>query len=99
MQYSKILVFHKHTNLLPYFYSKYNGKDITEERYLEIKRRYTDYRDVQLFLLVRYDDNKTICRIKCPINPMPVKGEFEAVSIASIFDFFASAGLGTQRHL
>lgn len=93
MQYSGVCIFHKRTNLLPYFYSKYNYGDFTSsERYDRAKARYANERDVQLILLIRYDGKKTICRIKCPINPIPVKGEFEASSMQGIFDFLRQHG-------
>ena len=92
MQYSRALIFSKHTNLLPYFYAKYNGTDISAVSYDRLKARYSVERDVELILLVRYDGNKTICRIKCPINPMPVDGEFAPVSMHGVCAFLHQNG-------
>lgn len=92
MQYSRALIFSKHTDLLPYFYSIYNGKDISQEQYDKWKARYEAERNVQLILLVRYEGKKMICRIKCPVNPMPVRGEFEASNMHSLFDFLRQQG-------
>ena len=92
MQYSRAFIFTKRTDLLPYFYAHYNGSAISSEQYARLKSYYERERNVQLILLVRYDGNKTICRIKCPINPMPVKGEFEASSVSSLIDFMRQNG-------
>lgn len=93
MQYSGVCIFHKHTNLLPYFYSKYHDGDFTsKERYDKCKARYEAERDVQLILLVRYEGGKMICRIKCPINPMPIRGEFVPSDILSVFEFLRQQG-------
>ena len=92
MQYNKALIFSKHTDLLPYFYGKVCNHYISTEQYARWKARYEVERDVQLILLTRYEHGKMICRIKCPINPMPVKGEFEASNMHSIFDFLRQQG-------
>lgn len=93
MQYSRALIFSKRTDLLPFFYAKANGNpSLNDEQYARVKARYAVERDVQLILLIRYEGNKMICRIKCPINPMPVKGEFEASNMHSVFDFLRQQG-------
>ena len=92
MQYSRAFVFSKHTDLLPYFFAHYSGCKINDEQYARIQSNYKRERAVQLILLVRYVDNKIIARIKCPINPMPVKGEFEASSMESLFAFMRNNG-------
>ena len=92
MQYSRAFIFNKNTDLLPYFYAHYNDCKINDEQYLRIKSTYERERFVQLILLIRYEGNKTIARIKCPINPMPVKGEFEVSSMNSLFHFMSQNG-------
>lgn len=91
MQYYKAFIFTKRTNLMPYFSANFNG-GISGERYDNMKKQYEDERNVQLILLVRYEGGKTICRIKCPINPMPVKGEFEVASMTAMFNFMRQNG-------
>lgn len=49
-------------------------------------------RDVHLILLVRHEDGKCICRIKCPINPLPIKGEFQCVSTGEMSKLLKSMG-------
>ena len=68
-------IFTKRDNMIKYFWGK---PALSNQEY------YARERDVQLILLVRYDEGKCICRIKCPINPLPIKGEFEAPSIGAV---------------
>ena len=62
---------------------------------------YAQERDVQLILLVRHETvqdahgdtiTKCYCKIKCPINPLPIKGEFEAVTAAAVNKLLKSLG-------
>ena len=92
MKYKHAMVFSKHTDLLPFFYGKCSGANITNERYARIKAQYARERDVQLILLSRYEHGKMICRIKCPVNPMPVKGEFVPCDISSVVKFLIQQG-------
>ena len=97
MQYHRLFIFSKHTDLLPYFYTKYNNIDLDSMLYDKLKSRYAPKRDVRLLLLARYNGNKMICRIKCPINPMPVRGEFEVSSVYDIFAFLVNMGWEHQE--
>ena len=56
-------------------------------------------REIQLFLLTRYDGNKLMCRIKCPVSPLPVKGEFEAPSYSVIHQFLCDNGWTVKQKL
>lgn len=97
--YHTAIIYTKHTNLMPWLQSNYErfGTHGTTER---IREMYSKDRDVQLILLVRHEDvriggtikNKCICRIKCPINPLPIKGEFECVSTGEMTRLLASMG-------
>lgn len=73
--YHTALIFTKRDNLVKYFWGK---SALSNQEY------YTKEREVQLILLVRYEKGKCICCIKCPINPLPIKGEFEAPSISAV---------------
>ena len=77
---------------MPYFYAHYNGSRISGEQYAHLNDDYACERDVRLILLVRYEGNRTIARIKCPINPRPVKGEFDVASMHSLFAFMYQNG-------
>lgn len=81
----------KHTNLLQWFYEnikepKLGGAE--HQAWERMRERYAKPQDVRLVLLLRYDeDGELHCRIRCPINPLPVKGEFVAPSLRCIVDF------------
>ena len=53
---------------------------------------YYKEREIQLMLLVRHEEGKCICRIKCPINPLPIKGEFQCVSTSEMTRLLSSMG-------
>ena len=72
-------------------YHKFGTHGTTEQAQL-IRERYSKDRDVQLILLVRHEDGKCICRIKCPINPLPIKGEFQCVSTGEMSKLLKSMG-------
>ena len=74
-----IFMFVKTTNLSRWF-------DINAERfrcddYEGLKQRCAKEREVQLVVQGCFKHNKVFCRIKCPINPLPVVGWFETPSI------------------
>ena len=68
------------------------GTPDTAEQVQRIREMYSKDRDVQLILLVRHEDGKCICRIKCPINPLPIKGEFQCVSTGEMTKLLKSMG-------
>ena len=101
--YHTAYTFTKHDNLSKWFNTHlscfiadgYSPDSYNAEYY------YAQERDVQLILLVRhetvrddYGDNvaKCYCKIKCPINPLPIKGEFEAVTAAAVGNLLKSLG-------
>ena len=54
---------------------------------------YKQEKEISVFLMVRYvDGNRCMCKIKCPINPLPVKGEFEAPSLGAVERFLRQNG-------
>ena len=73
--YHTAFIYTKRDNLVKYLWGK---PALSNQEY------YARERDVQLILLVRYEKGKCICRIQCPINPLPIKGEFEAPSIGAV---------------
>ena len=84
--YTKAIIFTKTENLVKYF----NGHEppLPENTF----NRYLQPREIQLILLVRYEEGKCICRIKCPINPLPIKGEFVAVSSGAVGSLLSTLG-------
>lgn len=92
--YHTAIIYTKHTNLMPWLqsnYPKFGTHGIAEQAQL-IRERYSKDRDVQLILLVRHENGKCICHIKCPINPLPVKGEFQCVSTGEMSKLLKSMG-------
>lgn len=85
--YHTAIIYTKHTNLMPW----YNGR-CDAPRNHTAREYYSKDREVQLILLVRHEDGKCICRIKCPINPLPIKGEFQCVSTGEMSKLLKSMG-------
>lgn len=85
-QYHSAYRFSKVTNLLKYLSSNYQryGTSGNPEDAERIREWYAREREVQLILLVRHEEGKCICRIKCPINPLPLKGEFVVTNAADV---------------
>lgn len=92
--YHTAYIYTKHTNLMPWLQSNYIkfGTHGTTEQAQRIREMYSKDRDVQLILLVRHEDGKRYCRIKCPINPLPIKGEFETTTAADVGRLIMSMG-------
>ena len=91
--YTCAITFTKHTNLSRWFAcTTRDFGEFNPERHELIRKHYAKKRDVSLILLIRYEKGKTICKIKCPINPLPIRGEFEAVSAHEIVRFLEDAG-------
>lgn len=112
MEYSRAFIFTKRTDLMPYFNAKKDqfGYDPQFPSHQRMKERYARERDVQLVALLRWDDvinnvngravvvrQRCMCRIKCPINPLPIKGEFEIASPYHICEFLRELGWTLER--
>ena len=81
--YHQEIIFTKRDNLVKYFWGK---PALSNQEY------YAREREIQLILLVRFENGKCICRIRCPINPLPIKGEFQCVSTSEMSKLLASMG-------
>lgn len=81
--YHQAIIFTKRDNLVKYFWGK---PALSNQEY------YAREREIQLILLVRFENGKCICRIKCPINPLPIKGEFQCVSTSEMSKLMTSMG-------
>lgn len=81
--YNQAVIYTKRDNLLKWLdvhYPKF--RDAKEAA--RIRAEYATEREIQLILLVRFEEGKTICKIKCPINPLPIKGEFETPNVGAV---------------
>ena len=94
-----LFTFVKNTNMSDWFHSTTHMPDATDVRdpltyqmvlkaYQHEAEIYAKERPVQLVVQFCFKGNKTYCNIKCPINPLPVKGWFQTPSIKVL-----------QRHL
>ncbi len=102
MKYQHVITFVKRTNLTEFTKPFTQHSTSTAREMLD--KHYAKERDVTLHLYYRFEqDDKghvhALCKIQCPINPMPVKGEFETPSIAALKRFFAAAGWTEHNYL
>ena len=89
--YHMAIIYSKRDNLLKWLNSRYpKFRDAQEAS--RIRTEYATEREIQLILLVRHEEGKRICRIKCPINPLPIKGEFQCVSTSEMTKLLTSMG-------
>lgn len=100
--YSGACIYTKRTNLVQWFNS--NCKTTTNHpigslEYNRMREYYERVRNIQLILLYRYSGDKCYCRIKCPINPLPIRGEFEAASISAVDGFLKNNGWVFERKI
>ena len=104
-----IFTFVKMTNLTEFFKSETHLPCMAECRdplvyqmalkeYQREAAIYAKERPVTLVVQVHYERNKTFCRIKCPINPLPVKGWFETPSINVLKKHLMSLGWDILCH-
>lgn len=84
-------IFTKKGNLLPYLHSKNCTPSEAAKEY------YGKEREIQLVLLIRSENGKIYCRIKCPVSPLPVKGEFKVPSISAIANFLYQNGWSRKQ--
>lgn len=88
--YHTAIIYTKRDNLLKWVEGQ--KMDGTKFSTFDVNGYYATEREIQLILLVRHEENKCICRIKCPINPLPIKGEFQCVSTSEMTKLLASMG-------
>lgn len=99
MKYQIVMTFIKRTNLLDFFdhntdecVSLSGHNPACHAGRMAAREHYAKERDVRLILLVRYEGKRTFCAIKCPINPLPVTGEFEVPNINALQHFLKNDG-------
>ena len=89
--YHTAIIYTKRDNLSKWLNSRY-PQFMDAQEAARIRAEYATEREIQLILLVRHEDGKCICRIKCPINPLPIKGEFQCVSTGEMSKLLKSMG-------
>ena len=99
-KYSMISIYKKKENLNDFLYTnKIAREQFKGKLTLETKTYYGKEREIELIAKFRFENNKTFCKINCPINPLPVKGEFEVVSISVLNCFLRANGWERQESL
>lgn len=81
-EYHGALVFTKKGNLRPFY----------ESKLMKASPWVLAEREIQCVVLYRRDNEGFRCLIKCPINPLPVKGEFTAPSLNVVKRWFLDNG-------
>lgn len=107
--YQVAYIYTKRNNLSKWFASKGCQRRIAEDSdaYQRLKNHYEQERIIELVMLVRHEDiriganiyHKRYCKIKCPINPLPIKGEFEITSAADMGRLLMSMGWGFSHKI
>lgn len=94
IKYNSMVVFSKIMPMTAYYNTCKVEAKLPTSVYNECTEEAKKEREVQLILLSRRDrtSGKEFFRIKCPISPLPVVGEFEAPSYAAIVAFLERMG-------
>lgn len=104
MKYDRILIYTKKGNLLDYLRTDRVSRIYANANMDNIKKYYGEEREIQLIACVRWEDfpvstrkgivqmPKCFCKIKCPVNPLPVKGEFELPDLEALRHFLKANG-------
>lgn len=74
------------------FTKKGNLKSFYESKLMKASPWVLAEREIQCVVLYRRDNEDLRCLIKCPINPLPVKGEFTAPSLNVVKRWFFNNG-------
>lgn len=104
MKYDRIIIFTKSGNLLKYLQTARVSGRFSNANAESVQRDYGAEREIQLVACLRCEDfpvstrtgyvqmPKYFCKIKCPVNPLPVKGEFELPSLDALYSFLKADG-------
>lgn len=103
MKYERVLIYTKKGNLLDFLHTDHVASRVVNLD--KANEYYGSERDIQLIACIRWEaapetinrtrgarHHRCYCRIKCPINPLPVKGEFELPSLVSLQMFLKADG-------
>lgn len=98
MQYDRVLIYTKKGNLLGYLHTDRVMRSFSKANAESLEKFYGEERNIQLVAKIRWETNgqrskeKCFCKIQCPVNPLPVKGEFELPSMDSLRMFLKANG-------
>lgn len=91
-KYSFVWIYTKRTRLSAFLTDTVMMKRVPAGKVDAWREFYARERDVQLIAMFRFEKGKCFCKIKCPINPLPVKGEFEVPSCNALAAFLETNG-------
>ena len=104
MKYDRVLIFTKKGDLMKYLCTDKVSMSFSNANADSIKQYYGQEREIQLIACLRWEDypvstrngfakrTKCFCKIRCPINPLPVRGEFEVASLEALRAFLKADG-------
>jgi hypothetical protein len=104
MKYDRVLVYTKKGDLLDYLFTDKVICSYPHGVNETTRDCYAREREIQLVVSARWEDfpvstrkgivqmTKCFCRIKCPVNPLPVKGEFEVPNLECLRRFLKANG-------
>jgi hypothetical protein len=92
MKYDRVLIFSKKGNLMQYLCTDKVSQMYRTTPSDSLKRYFGEEREIQLIARIRWESNRCLCSIKCPVNPLPVKGEFELPSLDAMRSFLKANG-------
>jgi hypothetical protein len=104
IKYDRVLIFTKKGNLMDYLNTDKVSRSLSLASSSHIKEHYEREREIQLVAQLRWEErpaasrNRTrnpsilYCSIKCPVNPLPVKGEFQLASLEALRKFLKADG-------
>ena len=92
-KYNCATIFTKKGNLSDFLYTEKVMSRYTMGNPNEVVRDfYAREREIELILLSRNDKGKVFCKIKCPVNPLPIKGEFDVPHFSVIQNWLYANG-------
>ena len=109
MKYDRVLIYTKKGNLMDYLCTDKVARGFSNVE--KAKEYYGQERDIQLIACLRWEEYpvytrkgivqmpKCFCKIKCPINPLPVKGEFELPSVECLRSFLKANGWTLKQEM
>lgn len=97
MKYDRILIYTKKGNLMSYLTTDKVACSFRNANAERLTAYYGREREIQLIACIRWEERRCFCKIKCPVNPLPVKGEFEVPSLYSLRNFLKANGW-EQKH-
>ena len=105
MKYDRVLIFTKKGNLMQYLCTDKVSRTYSNANAEGLRQYYGQEREIQLIARIRWEatenrgKDKCFCSIKCPVNPLPVKGEFELPSLDSLRMFLNANGWALKQDM